>query len=1500
MPAYPDTVFTNVESVAPDTPGTVLLGVSIAVQPATIPTGNAPCVARPWTWTGVAWTVLGRAAAGSAWQLIPDASVKPRSIPPDPDDPKWGQVIDALKTSISATAITLAAGPAGPDLTSSRTITITNNSFQPDQEDVAVGQKWVSLLLNLSAAPYPIPDKLKLTYFLELTGSTQYTEFVALPTFTADKGYDPSTQLPSSTPPPDAWEIASVSGLSMHSEFSHPQMGSQNPLLPDDTLWLPAAQPADNSPLVSNWQAHLYELLGPYLDTAHVLLSTAFDPGFTTSLKGAVGKDPANWKLFRACVLQAIYTLVAPTAAAGWPTPAAPAAWSQTLRQTLTSVLSPLPAALLDPPVDPNSFDDELADLRRIVAAASTGNSLGALLKQVNNPVPPSYLSADQAPALLALLQTRLATAYAPLIATAANTTPAPTVPPKPPSAKDRLNAVLDSLLKTVIRVNLQTELNLTFPAASPLPGALLAVCYPPFKASPPPPPNPTVALHDALFTLALGTTQPGAAPALTANAPPLVLPAVTARAADNTANAVDPLRGIRGVGVLLRRKGTNPTSWTCPGVVAPKIVHPTNAPVLETGLPLLVATRLVYDRDLMTGSMLYNNGPLPCENLLHDYLDSGDRLRHLHPSDPNAPSGTVDPSSITASMLQYVSYEGGGRLTPGTAGLRAGASYEFVTFAISNSGALPADLRDQYPARFKPLADALPTGVQSSSVRYFRTVPVAGLDTCDANGNRLQSTSSTLFPVVPPNVWPRATDTITPVGGVGIVGAPKTEGPAPHLPLLLLTPPKSADQTAAQRTMSKLTFSVRLPSVDPQTWLTTAGYAKPSADVVLDRAYQLLKQQRHAPITDPLITSVDFTLYRWQSGAWSPASAPVSYTVDELRNHAPAAMPNVETLPIVITADTGAGVGFSVLTADNKTTLPKNAKTVAPPGTPAGDFKMMEGEVYLLEARLSLNLDGPGGVSMMPGYAPGHAPIPPGAGPGTPPPTIAGYQLLIEVGSAAMPADLITPLSLNLLPLGGLPDQQVQFRLTANGPAWQNVHRVDFLRQMWRWTGRTQPVVPSTDQPGDLLVPQFFPAPQRSQLNDPVPAAWELIEFAERAPADHIESHSTFNPVTLSYEFTLDLSLDPRATYLRAAPRIFSRYQGLFVDTSWSIVSSIGVPETAAWARAFVRSRARTLKMPRLKALLPLTESAFTPGTPGILAVFDGPAYDQAGLAERLNVDFATVADPDLSGKIWTQGGPDALATKIPPMTDPAQQRIPKLVAIGPIGHTADSLSGLDHKFLSHSYIIRPNPSDANAKQDFSWWFASLRFQFTTDVPSTVFAQSIDSETAFGSWIQFLPGFQTSDTHQADLFDGWTFSVNTSTAHPPLADGTPGGGQTFTLVDEKGNVQTPGMETSHLSPFLMVNRVVLDIAGVEREDYFGVAVHNGKGYVLLPGSDWNSVTKAQVRVIETRKGVATIFGHHADFWQSVAGPATAKFTGDLYRTVSVNLSSPIKAVPVK
>jgi hypothetical protein len=203
--------------------------------------------------------------------------------------------------------------------------------------------------------------------------------------------------------------------------------------------------------------------------------------------------------------------------------------------------------------------------------------------------------------------------------------------------------------------------------------------------------------------------------------------------------------------------------------------------------------------------------------------------------------------------------------------------------------------------------------------------------------------------------------------------------------------------------------------------------------------------------------------------------------------------------------------------------------------------FTFDPGTVYLLEARLTLNLTTSDGAPMMPDYAPGSAfplpntpPPPPGAPP--PPPCIAGYQLLIEVGSTAMPTDLMEPLSLNLLSVGGLPDQQVRFSMAATADNWQNVHRVDFLRQMWKWTGRTQPSVTPSDYPGDLLAPQFFPAPP-AQLDDPVTAAWELIEFAERPPVDHIESLSALNPATKSYEFTLDLSLDPRATFLRVAP---------------------------------------------------------------------------------------------------------------------------------------------------------------------------------------------------------------------------------------------------------------------------------------------------------------------------------------------------------------------------
>ena len=98
MPTYPDIVFTNVEIVRPDTAGTVLLGVSIAVHPATVPGGNAPWVGRPWSWTGITWTVLGRTGPGSQWQSIPSGSITVRPLPADTNEASWNKVIDfALK-----------------------------------------------------------------------------------------------------------------------------------------------------------------------------------------------------------------------------------------------------------------------------------------------------------------------------------------------------------------------------------------------------------------------------------------------------------------------------------------------------------------------------------------------------------------------------------------------------------------------------------------------------------------------------------------------------------------------------------------------------------------------------------------------------------------------------------------------------------------------------------------------------------------------------------------------------------------------------------------------------------------------------------------------------------------------------------------------------------------------------------------------------------------------------------------------------------------------------------------------------------------------------------------------------------------------------------------------------------------------------------------------------------------------------------------------------------
>jgi hypothetical protein len=91
----------------------------------------------------------------------------------------------------------------------------------------------------------------------------------------------------------------------------------------------------------------------------------------------------------------------------------------------------------------------------------------------------------------------------------------------------------------------------------------------------------------------------------------------------------------------------------------------------------------------------------------------------------------------------------------------------------------------------------------------------------------------------------------------------------------------------------------------------------------------------------------------------------------------------------------------------------------------------------------------------------------------------------------------------------------------------------------------------------------------------------------------------------------------------------------------------------------------------------------------------------------------MAKVHDPDSPddpSAEWDEDEPDFLMTKVKAVDRFNLQAKIALLAIGPIGHTLDSTASSFPKFLSSSWIIRPNLSNVSNPPDLSWWFANLQ----------------------------------------------------------------------------------------------------------------------------------------------------------------------------------------------
>ena len=915
-----------------------------------------------------------------------------------------------------------------------------------------------------------------------------------------------------------------------------------------------------------------------------------------------------------------------------------------------------------------------------------------------------------------------------------------------------------------------------------------------------------TATLAGILSKRAVGMT--GTDPALTSTAPPLVIQVLPMRTSPKT---LDPLNTIRGFGLLLRRAspaGSPPMKWRCPNIVAP---------ILDQGqdgsqLPLLVAKRLGYSRSLMSGVLTYDNGPLICQTVLMDYLD----VEHVSLQ-------STDPSiSITDSIYRYRSFENAASSLYGTPMLECGVGNEALCFAISNCGALPVELRGGHPAKLKDLDSSNPSN-PNGNFPYLRTVPISAAEVRDGQG-RILVNKDGFFPAVPSDVYLRS---------AALSASSK-------ITTLLLTPPTSLWETEARvvnasaATRSQFEFSLQLPSIEPQTWDRCAGYKikdKKQRAQILNDAYSTLAKQKRGggtEITEPLITSVTVIV------------ADAGGTVLGSRQFAKSdfARPGstVLTYPLKVAVDAGTGV-------DGASKKPKNDGKVQigiltdSPSLADLATGLKEGQIYQLSVQYTLEQDID---SIMPRYC-------------KDPQLCDGFDLLIEIASATLPTidDLIqaTDVKANFSP-----NRNVSAQLPVSAKHWDSIHRVDFLRQTWYWTGRTQPsqVVGNVHD----FDPGYFPAGEK--LDSDKTRRWETVEFAERPWNDHVELLSTLK--NGKFTWNQDMSLDSRANFFRFAPRVYSRYQGCFANFAPQGVSTVGNVGPDKWRTCFLSASSKNLALPRLKTLIPIIESAFSDGTPGILAVFDGASFDQAGLAERMTVSVAAVNDPDPSVKSkWAEAGPDFLMSSEKVTGDPDQQIQMDLVACGPIGHTFDDPNSYFPKFTSSSWIVRPKN-----KGDFGWWFANLKFTLALDGDSAVASSvNVASEPSVGSWVQFLPGFQ-SDGHQFNELMRWSLNWDKTK---------------ISLWDEKNQqAQMPANKNElHVEHYLLVTRRVIDITGTSREAYFGVARPDGKSWSFLGNTTASDTVQLRCRFMDIRAGIIGMAGNTAPsddraFWTRVFG----------------------------
>lgn len=841
-----------------------------------------------------------------------------------------------------------------------------------------------------------------------------------------------------------------------------------------------------------------------------------------------------------------------------------------------------------------------------------------------------------------------------------------------------------------------------------------------------------------------------------------------------------DPLRGIAGVCVLAKENATG-TYWSCLNATSVAVVDPAdvdNPKVIANGF--FVPQRLTMRNGLLQAAISYNNDPL------------------IAPSPKNKAGDDINQQTIAKFKYQplfsYLYQPNIVNLTnPNTldawahiAGLKYGCKYQFVAFAVHNSGALPIALTDPatpgYPLVPKtPQNFALPPAATAVPVTYNRRIPVGGprwqpqwIPGSDQDGDLSQSS----LPSVPDTVNPFARE-LDPALSTGANG--KT------LPLLLLWPPakQPSDPKADPSTFS---FAIRPPAIHLDSWdrwIRPAGPAIPAPNpldnlrkAVYADVFRAAPKATPADLPGTVAAKTSYSTHaqdtslndRAVTALWfrlellpAPSTAIIvdhlidlsmSYTDVGATPNFTAGFNQVQSsiVPVKVKIDPSATAASIVGDASIVTvTIPPGTvwklsiasavdKAVTDPAT--ARFDTITGSPLFDTSNVGTT---PGGNKVVAVMKP--------------------MQMLIEAAkSAKISAEDVwrafRPTFAN---------NTLSVALTApTGSDWSLVRRVDVTRQAWRWLGRPYNKKPFPFIPAAGFNTVITQPTKPSQLPDQDMSnalQWEAEAFAGRVDGDSTVSTSKVHflqgastPITTTV-YTADVSTDLRALYFRFGLRIYSRYDGLanfspFTDGK-NGHPSIGAkivfqnPSSSdgytTWKRIFIPARVPSsakVSRPKILICIPLTtaldKSAYTmlsDSSPSptiartdLLVVANEPWHQSAGLAERLTSSIELTTNPDKT--IRPQIGPDPILNGSP--LDPtlaqtfqtvAGSSITSAISVGtPIGATFDEVTDAP-LFANTCFHVRlPQNPDGSGKLTGSLDWIMAKLQFSRTIDHNMY----------------------------------------------------------------------------------------------------------------------------------------------------------------------------------